>query len=80
MVTMDWRQAFGQKIVPAFTDYLMLLGLACSKLLPHPDKSKGLGFSHAAEACRQSGFGVEGGIKALESYTRLQSIETSYGS
>jgi gamma-glutamyl-gamma-aminobutyraldehyde dehydrogenase len=44
-----------------------------------PLPTEGAGLSHAAEAYGQSGFGVEGGIKGLETYTRLQSVEFSFG-
>ena len=49
------------------------------KIMVSPGPVEGAGFSHSGEACRQSGFGVEGGIKGLESYTRLQSIEMCFG-
>ena len=49
------------------------------KIMASPGQVEGAGFSHSGEACRQSGFGIEGGIKGLESYTRLQSIETCFG-
>lgn len=40
---------------------------------------EGAGFSHSAEPCGQSGYGVEGGINGLRSYMRQQSVEFSMG-
>jgi gamma-glutamyl-gamma-aminobutyraldehyde dehydrogenase len=40
---------------------------------------EGAGFSHSAEPCAQSGYGVEGGTNGLRSYMRQQSIEISMG-
>ena len=40
---------------------------------------EGAGFSHSAEPCGQSGYGVEGGTSGLRSYMRRQSIEFSMG-
>ena len=40
---------------------------------------EGAGFSHSAEPCGQSGYGVEGGVNGLRSYMRQQSIEFSMG-
>lgn len=37
------------------------------------------GYAHAGEPAKQSGFGIEGGMLALESFSRLQSIETVFG-
>ena len=44
-----------------------------------PNPVEGVGLSHSGEPCGQSGFGVEGGIKGLESYTRLQAVEFAMG-
>ena len=41
-------------------------------------RREGAGWSHESEPCRQSGFGVEGGIKGLETYTRLQAVDFSF--
>ena len=40
---------------------------------------EGAGFSHSAEPCGQSGYGVEGGPNGLRSYMRQQSIEFNMG-
>ena len=40
---------------------------------------EGAGFSHSAEPCGQSGYGVEGGVNGLHSYMRQQSVEFSLG-
>jgi gamma-glutamyl-gamma-aminobutyraldehyde dehydrogenase len=40
---------------------------------------EGAGLSHSGEPYGQSGFGVEGGMNGLETFTRLQSIEFAYG-
>ena len=40
---------------------------------------EGAGFSHSAEPCGQSGYGVEGGTNGLRSYMRQQSIEFNMG-
>lgn len=37
------------------------------------------GFSHSAEPCGQSGYGVEGGSDGMRSYMRKQSIELAMG-
>jgi hypothetical protein len=36
-------------------------------------------FSQSAEPTRQSGFGIEGGLKGMESYMRQQVIEYAFG-
>jgi gamma-glutamyl-gamma-aminobutyraldehyde dehydrogenase len=48
------------------------------KICSTPDPREGAGFAHAAEPARQSGFGIEGGLAALDSYSRLQSVEFRY--
>ena len=40
---------------------------------------EGAGFSHSAEPCGQSGYGVEGGTNGLRSYMRQQSVELMMG-
>ncbi len=37
------------------------------------------GYAHAGEPAKQSGFGIEGGMLALESFSRLQSVEMVFG-
>jgi gamma-glutamyl-gamma-aminobutyraldehyde dehydrogenase len=49
------------------------------KIASSPMPVEGVGLSHSGEPCAQSGFGIEGGIKGLESYTRLQSIDFAMG-
>ena len=49
------------------------------KVMASPEVVEGAGFSHSAEPCGQSGYGVEGGISGLNSYMRQQSIEFSMG-
>jgi gamma-glutamyl-gamma-aminobutyraldehyde dehydrogenase len=44
-----------------------------------PAEVEGAGFSHSAEPCGQSGYGVEGGPNGLRSYMRAQSIEMCMG-
>jgi len=48
------------------------------KIMTAPVARMGAGFAHAAEAAKQSGFGIEGGLGALESYSRLQAVEFYY--
>ncbi len=48
------------------------------RIASSPVPTEGVGLSHAAEACGQSGFGVEGGMQGLQSYMRLQSVEFSF--
>ena len=43
------------------------------------EQVEGAGFSHSAEPCGQSGYGVEGGPNGLRSYMRQQSIELHMG-
>jgi acyl-CoA reductase-like NAD-dependent aldehyde dehydrogenase len=45
-----------------------------SSLVPH----MGAGWAHESEPCRQSGFGVEGGVRGMETYTRLQAVDYSF--
>ena len=45
------------------------------RIASSPEQVEGAGLSHSGEPVGQSGFGVEGGIKGMESYTRLQSVE-----
>ncbi|MDJ0929453.1 MAG: aldehyde dehydrogenase family protein [Gammaproteobacteria bacterium] len=49
------------------------------RIATSPTPVEGVGLSHSGEPCGQSGFGVEGGIKGLESYTRLQAVEFAMG-
>ena len=46
-----------------------------TKVMAAPVQRMGAGFAHSAEACKQSGFGIEGGLGALESFSRLQAVE-----
>jgi gamma-glutamyl-gamma-aminobutyraldehyde dehydrogenase len=48
------------------------------KIMTAPVERMGAGFAHTAEAAKQSGFGIEGGLGALESYSRLQAVEFHY--
>lgn len=48
------------------------------KIMTAPVQRMGAGFAHTAEAAKQSGFGIEGGLGALESYSRLQAVEFHY--
>ena len=48
------------------------------KIMTAPVERMGAGFAHTAEATKQSGFGIEGGLGALESYSRLQAVEFHY--
>lgn len=50
------------------------------KIATSPALVEGVGLSHSGEPYGQSGFGVEGGTKGLESYMRLQAIEFAMGS
>ncbi|WP_088308477.1 aldehyde dehydrogenase family protein [Novosphingobium sp. B 225] len=50
-----------------------------TKIMTAPVQRIGAGFSHSAEAAKQSGFGIEGGFGALDSYSRLQAVEFHYG-
>lgn len=50
-----------------------------TKVMAAPVRRMGAGFAHSAEACKQSGFGIEGGLGALESFSRLQAVEFHYG-
>ncbi|MFM7785132.1 MAG: aldehyde dehydrogenase family protein [Gammaproteobacteria bacterium] len=36
------------------------------------------GFAHSAEPAGQSGYGIEGGMRGLESYTRQQAVEIAW--
>lgn len=49
-----------------------------TKVMAAPVRRMGAGFAHSAEACKQSGFGIEGGLGALESFSRLQAVEFHY--
>lgn len=49
-----------------------------TKIMTAPVERMGAGFAHTAEAAKQSGFGIEGGLGALESYSRLQAVEFHY--
>jgi gamma-glutamyl-gamma-aminobutyraldehyde dehydrogenase len=50
-----------------------------TKVMAAPVRRMGAGFAHSAEACKQSGFGIEGGLGALESFSRLHAVEFHYG-
>jgi gamma-glutamyl-gamma-aminobutyraldehyde dehydrogenase len=49
------------------------------KIMASPYPTPGSGVAHQSEPVGQSGFGVEGGIRGIETYTRLQGIELSFG-
>jgi 4-(gamma-glutamylamino)butanal dehydrogenase len=49
------------------------------KVIASPEMVEGAGFSHSAEPCGQSGYGVEGGTDGMRSYMRKQSIEFALG-
>lgn len=50
-----------------------------TKIMAEPVQRMGAGFAHSAEASKQSGFGIEGGLGALESFSRLQAVEFHFG-
>lgn len=50
------------------------------KVMTSPEPNEGAGIAHSSEPYGQSGFGIEGGIKGMESYMRLAAIEFSMGS
>lgn len=45
------------------------------KIMAAPVMRMGAGYAHSAEGCKQSGFGIEGGLGALDSFSRLQAVE-----
>lgn len=49
------------------------------KVVATPVPTEGSGFSQSAEPARQSGFGIEGGLKGMESYMRQQVVEYAFG-
>jgi acyl-CoA reductase-like NAD-dependent aldehyde dehydrogenase len=49
------------------------------KVMATPFPTQGAGVAHESEPTGQSGFGVEGGIRGIETYTRLQAVEFSFG-
>jgi acyl-CoA reductase-like NAD-dependent aldehyde dehydrogenase len=49
------------------------------KVMSTPSQTAGSFLSQSAEPARQSGFGVEGGLKGMESYMRQQVVEYSFG-
>lgn len=50
-----------------------------TKVMAAPVQRMGASFAHSAEACKQSGFGIEGGLGALDSFSRLQAVEFHFG-
>ena len=48
------------------------------KVMATPNFGMGGGVAHESEPTGQSGFGVEGGIRGIETYTRLQAVEFSF--
>jgi acyl-CoA reductase-like NAD-dependent aldehyde dehydrogenase len=48
------------------------------RVLSAPVSAEGAGFAHSSEPAGQSGFGIEGGMRGLESYTRRQAVEFSW--
>lgn len=59
--------------------FAMRLKAGKVRIVASPAQAEGAGFSHSAEPCGQSGYGVEGGISGLQSYMRQQSIELALG-
>jgi gamma-glutamyl-gamma-aminobutyraldehyde dehydrogenase len=59
-----------------FAEGLQVGKIRISATLEAPE---GAGFSHSAEPCGQSGYGVEGGSDGLRSYLRKQSVELLVG-
>ncbi|MGA0099670.1 MAG: aldehyde dehydrogenase family protein [Steroidobacteraceae bacterium] len=49
------------------------------KIMGSPHPTMGVGVAHESEPNGQSGFGVEGGLAGLHTYTRLQAVEFSFG-
>jgi gamma-glutamyl-gamma-aminobutyraldehyde dehydrogenase len=49
------------------------------KIISTIEQVEGAMFSHSAEPCGQSGYGVEGGTDGLLSYMRKQSVEFAIG-
>lgn len=49
------------------------------KVMASPVPTEGSMLNQAAEPARQSGFGIEGGLKGMESYMRQQVVEFSFG-
>lgn len=49
------------------------------KIMATPAVTAGGGVAHESEPVGQSGFGVEGGIRGVETYTHLQAVEFSFG-
>lgn len=56
-------------------------GIASAKVrvMASPAPTEGSGLNQSAEPARQSGFGVEGGLRGMESYMRRQVVEYSFG-
>lgn len=48
------------------------------KIMAAPVERMGAGYAHSAEASKQSGFGIEGGLNALNSFSRLQAVEMHF--
>lgn len=49
------------------------------RVMASPVSTEGSGLNQSAEPARQSGFGVEGGLRGMESYMRRQVVEYSFG-
>lgn len=49
------------------------------KVMASPVPTEGSMLNQSAEPARQSGFGIEGGLKGMESYMRQQVVEYSFG-
>jgi len=49
------------------------------KVMATPVPTEGAMISQSAEPARQSGFGIEGGLKGMESYMRQQVVEYAFG-
>lgn len=49
------------------------------KVMATPVPTEGSMLNQSAEPTRQSGFGIEGGLKGMESYMRQQVVEYSFG-
>ena len=56
-------------------------GIASAKVrvMASPVPTEGAGLNQSAEPARQSGFGIEGGLRGMESYMRRQVVEYSFG-
>ncbi len=51
-----------------------------TRVIGSPVNTMGALFAHCFEPCGQSGFGIDGGLRGMASYMRLQSTEYIFGS